>query len=189
MVSHTTSNGTVVDLGGQWGGSSHRGFGALLKELGIERYPSYYKGKGVFQWQGKRQEAPLANDFAESILFFEPEALALPSEEMEAARLLLNELSELVARVDRQQPWLTDGAEQLDRLSVAAWAAEYTSSPLAQLPLQWLCSVGGSGGFEPWESSILHLAWTQAVAPQAETPEAWLVEGSAGSVTQRLAHS
>lgn len=187
MVSHTTSNGTVVDLGGQWGGSSHHGFGALLKELGIERYPSYYKGKGVFQWQGKRQEAPLANDFAESILFFEPEALALPSEEMEAARLLLNELSELVARVDRQQPWLTDGAEQLDRLSVAAWAAEYTSSPLAQLPLQWLCRVGGSGGFEPWESSILHLAWTQAVAPQAETPEAWLVEGSAGSVTQRLA--
>ena len=82
----------------------------------------------MFQWQGKRQEAPLANDFAESILFFEPEALALPSEEMEAARLLLNELSELVARVDRQQPWLTDGGEQLDRLSVAGAFTTYMTT-------------------------------------------------------------
>jgi monoamine oxidase len=47
--------------------------------------------------------------------------------------------------------------------------------------------VGGSGGFEPWESSILHLAWTQAVAPQGESPEAWLVRDSAGGVAARVA--
>jgi monoamine oxidase len=59
--------------------------------------------------------------------------------------------------------------------------------PLAHLPLDWLCRVGGSGGFEPWEASILHLAWTQAVAPQHETPEAWLVEGGAAQLAERLA--
>jgi hypothetical protein len=53
--------------------------------------------------------------------------------------------------------------------------------------LAWLGRLGGSGGFEPHESSILHLAWTQTVAPQHETPEAWLVEGGIAQVAERLA--
>lgn len=34
---------------------------------------------------------------------------------------------------------------------------------------------------------MLHLAWTQAVAPQREEPETWLVEGGMGQVAQKLA--
>ena len=41
--------------------------------------------------------------------------------------------------------------------------------------------------FELHESSVLHSAWTQAVAPQRDTPEAWLVEGGMGQVGRRLA--
>lgn len=55
---------------------------------------------------------------------------------------------------------------------------------LARLPLDWLCRVGGSGGIEPWEVSILHMAWCQAVAPPSETPESWLVRGCAGGVAE-----
>ena len=187
MLSTTTASGAVVDLGGQWGGASHHRFGALLDGLGIERFPSYYEGDGVFHWQGRRRQAPLAHAFTASLLFFEPSALDLPAEELAATQALQRAFANLVAQVNPSQPWLTPKAEQLDRLSVAQWACQHTPVPLARQPLDWLCRVGGSGGFEPWECSILHLAWTQAVAPQSETPEAWLVRGGAGGVALRLA--
>jgi len=187
MVSTTTADGSVVDLGGQWGGATHHRFAALLESLSLERFASHYGGRSVFHWRGQRQEAPLAQRFDNSLLFFEPDALQLPAEELAATRSLQRAFSALVAQVNPSQPWLTPDADRLDQLSVAAWAAQHTACPLARLPLDWLCRVGGSGGFEPWEASILHLAWTQAVAPQAESPEAWLVRGGAGSVAVRLA--
>ncbi len=187
MVSRTLSDGSVVDLGGQWGGETHHRFAALLQELGISRYSSHYSGEGIWCWRGQRTRAPLAARFADSLLFFEPDALHLNTEELGATQALRQAFAALVARINPRQPWLSPEAEALDQLSVAAWAAQHTRSPLARLPLDWLCRVGGSGGFEPWETSILHLAWTQAVAPQEESPEAWLVQGCAGSVAQRLA--
>ncbi len=187
MVSRTLSDGSVVDLGGQWGGTTHHRFAALLSELAISQYPSHYNGDGILCWRGQRLQAPLAARFETSLLFFEPGALNLDAEELAATLALQRAFAELVGQIDPRQPWRSPQAERLDRLSVAAWAALHTSLPLARLPLDWLCRVGGSGGFEPWEASILHLAWTQAVAPQAESPEAWLVQGSAGSVAQKLA--
>lgn len=187
MLSSTSANGSVIDLGGQWGGASHHRFAALLDELALERFASHYGERGVFHWRGSRVEAPLAKDFAASHLFFKPESLGLPAAELEACHALQRAFNALVAQVDPLQPWRTTDAEQLDRLTVAQWAERHTTIPLARLPLDWLCRVGGSGGFEPWEASILHLAWTQAVAPQAENPEAWLVRGGAGAVAQRLA--
>ena len=187
MVRATTADGSVVDLGGQWGGATHHRFAALVDSLSLERFASHYEGRGVFHWRGQRQEAPLAHSFDDSLLFFDPGSLQLPAAEQAATRSLQRAFSQLVAQVNPRQPWLTPDAERLDQLSVAAWAAEHTDCPLARLPLDWLCRVGGSGGFEPWEASILHLAWTQAVAPQAESPEAWLVRGGAGSVAERLA--
>ena len=186
MLSRTLSDGSVVDLGGQWGGTTHHRFAALLSELGISRYPSHYSGDGIWCWRGERVQAPLASHFSDSLLFFEPDALHLDAEALAAAQSLQWAFAELVGRINPRQPWCSPQAETLDRLSVAAWAAQHTSLPLARLPLDWLCRVGGSGGFEPWETSILHLAWTQAVAPQAESPEAWLVQGGAGTVVQRL---
>jgi monoamine oxidase len=187
MVNFATANGSVVDLGGQWGGASHHRFAALTDELSLTRFPSYYQGLGVFHWQGERRQAPLAKSFADSLLFFDPKALGLAAAQLAASSKLQAAFGQLVAQVNHRQPWLSADSERLDRLSVSAWVAEQTTEPLAKLPLAWLCRVGGSGGFEPWETSILHLAWTQAVAPQNESPEAWLIRGSAGSVAKRLA--
>jgi monoamine oxidase len=187
MLSRTLSDGSVVDLGGQWGGTTHHRFAALLSELGLSRYPSHYEGEGIWCWHGERVQAPLAARFADSLLFFEPEALHLDAEALAATQALQQAFAKLVEQIDPRQPWRSPQAEPLDRLSVTAWVAQHTTLPLARLPLDWLCRVGGSGGFEPWETSILHLAWTQAVAPQTESPEAWLVQGGAGAVAQRLA--
>jgi monoamine oxidase len=187
MVSQTLDDGSIVDLGGQWGGQSHHRFAALVDELGLQRYPSHYDGEGIWRWRGQRVQAPLADRFEDSLLFFKPEALQLDAEDLAATQALQKAFAALVAQINPRQPWLSPDAERLDRLTVAEWAAQHTAVPLARLPLDWLCRVGGSGGFEPWETSILHLAWTQAVAPQEEGPEAWLIRGSAGAVAQRLA--
>lgn len=187
MVRGRTADGTTVDLGGQWGGLTHHRFAALLDELRIGRFASYTDGCGVFHWRGRRVLAPFSHDPADTLLFFEPQALGLEADELQAARSLQLAFDRLVTSINRRHPWLTPGADALDRLTVSEWSASISTAPLARLPLDWLCRVGGSGGFEPWEVSILHMAWCQAVAPQAETPEGWLVQGGAGGVAERLA--
>jgi monoamine oxidase len=76
MVSQTLSDGSVVDLGGQWEGSTHHRFAALLQELGLSSYPRYDAGDSIFCWRGKRVQAPLAERFDDSMVFFDPGALA-----------------------------------------------------------------------------------------------------------------
>ena len=143
MVSQSLGDGSVVDLGGQWGGESHHRFAALVDALGLQRYPSYYEGNGIWCWRGQRVQAPLADRFADSLLFFEPEALQLNAGELAATQALQQAFSDLVAQINPQRPWLSPDAERLDRLTVAEWAAQHTTVPLARLPLDWLCRVGG----------------------------------------------
>jgi monoamine oxidase len=187
MHRQATAAGIPVDLGGQWVGASHHRLLALLEEFGLRRFPTFYDGDGVFLWNGVPQRAGVEHDFAASLLFFRPAELALPPAELNQALALLARFRQLVEQVPPQAPWATPGAELLDRTSVAQWLERQGAGELAGYPLAWLTRMGGSGGFEPHESSILHLAWTQAVAPQHETPEAWLVEGGIAQVAERLA--
>ena len=187
LVAATTPSGATVDLGGQWGGASHHRLAALVQELGLATFPSHYDGLGLFHWQGKACSAPIASDLRQSFLFFEPDALPLDRVAIDAARRLKQEFDGLVAQVPPLAPWTMEGAERLDRQTIASWMEARSDDPIAQLPLRWLALVGGSGGFGPAESSILHLAWTQAVAPQDENPESWLIHGGMGQVPQRLA--
>ena len=186
LQSLTTTSGTVVDLGGQWGGPTHHQLASLLDEFQLRRYPSFYEGEGVFHGQGEAHRAGLEHDYANSVVFFRPDALPLPTDQIVQTLQLQREFLHLVAQVPAAAPWTMPGAMQLDRTTIASWLSRRRACPLARYPFNWLCRVGGSGGFDPWESSMLHLAWTQAVAPQHEGPESWLVEGGMGQVAQRL---
>jgi L-amino acid dehydrogenase len=187
MHGRASAAGIPVDLGGQWVGASHHRLLALLEEFGLRRYPTFYGGEGVFLWNGTAHRAGVEHDFSRSLLFFRPADLGLPAAERDQALALQARFRALVEQVPPQAPWDTPGADALDRTSVAQWLERQGAGELAGYPLAWLTRMGGSGGFEPHESSILHLAWTQAVAPQHETPEAWLVEGGIAQVAERLA--
>ncbi|MFZ0407919.1 MAG: FAD-dependent oxidoreductase [Cyanobium sp.] len=186
MHAKTKASGLRLDLGGQWVGASHHRLMALLEEFGLRRYPTHYDGDGVFHWNGAAHRAGVEHDFAASLLFFRPQELALPAAELEQALTLQRRFQELVEQVPPAAPWHTPGAHQLDRLSIEGWLQGQGAGELARYPFAWLSRMGGSGGFETHETSILHLAWTQAVAPQHETPEAWLVQGGAAQVAERL---
>jgi monoamine oxidase len=187
MVSSPTIGGARLELGGQWGGTTHRLFAALCDQLGLHRFPTYSEGRSALLWQGRHQLAPLAPEFRRSLLFFAPDALELPRGEVEAALDLHRQLLALAALVDPLQPWRTPGARELDGETVAAWLERRRCAPLARFLVEWHTRVGGSGGFEPEQASLLHLAWTQAVAPQVETPEDWLLAEGAGAVPPLLA--
>jgi monoamine oxidase len=187
MHGHRSITGLPLDLGGQWVGATHRHLLALLEEFGLERYPTHYNGEGVFHWNGTAYRAGVEHNFGASLLFFQPEQLGLPPGEVAEALALQRRFQQLVAQVPPEQPWTSPAATTLDELTIAGWLDRQRAGDLARYPFAWLARMGGSGGFEPHESSMLHLAWSQAVAPQQDTPEAWLVHGGAAQVAQRLA--
>jgi monoamine oxidase len=187
MLGHTTGSGLRLDLGGQWVGATHHRLIDLLEEFGLARYPTHYDGEGIFHWKGRAHRAGVEHDFRSSLLFFRPQELGLPADEVAETLTLQRRFAELVEQVPPQAPWSAPDAAGLDRISIEGWLRQQVTGELARYPFEWLTRVGGSGGFEPHESSLLHLAWTQAVAPQHETPEASLVEGGAAQVAERLA--
>ena len=177
-----------VDLGGQWIGATHHRFKSLVDELGLETFDSYFDGRTVLVWNGQRSESPMQTDWAGSFLDVAYGDLPVPQIERDAALALHREFLELVASVNAERPWLTPDARALDSQTIETWMRGRTSVPLAHAILQWYCRVGGSGGFEPTDASILHLAQTQKASPQAEAPETWLITGGAGQIPQLLAN-
>lgn len=187
LLGQITHSGHTIDLGGQWVGDNHHHLLGLLDRFDLRRYPTCYGGEGIFRWQGNNHRAPLEHDFRASLLFFKPHELGLPRAEVDETLALQKTFQELADQVPARTPWCAPDAEHLDRTSVADWLKQQGAGELARYPLSWLSRVGGCGGFEPYESSLLHLAWSQAAAPQHETPEAWLVKGGAFQVAGRLA--
>lgn len=180
--------GMRLELGGQWVGASHHRLIQLLGERGLRRFPSWYEGEGIFHWNGRPHRAGIDHAFRDSLLFFRPvELQQLPTQELARALALQSEFGALVDQLDPAAPWSHPEASRLDGSSLATWLVRRGASELEAYPLAWLARMGGSGGFEPEESSLLHLAWTQAVAPQHETPEAWLVQGGISQLAAAMA--
>ena len=176
-----------LDLGGQWMGKTHHLFKALTKELGIELFDSYFEGNTVLVWNGKRVAAPMHGEWAGSFLDISYDAVPVPLKEREAARSLHREFLELVKTVDAERPWQAPMARALDTETIETWMRKRTDSELAHAILRWYARVGGSGGFETGDASILHLAQTQKASPQGESPESWLLHGAVGQIPQLLA--
>ena len=67
-------------------GATHQRLLELLGEFGLQRYPTYYAGEGIFHWNGTAHRAGVEHDFGSSLLFFRPEQLGLPAGEEKTLR-------------------------------------------------------------------------------------------------------
>jgi monoamine oxidase len=205
-----------LDRGGQWVGPTQYHMLELVSELKIETFDSYEGGRSIQSWNGEK--SAFNGDVSDLLKGCTPPTNYPPGlvrekcgppfgRPLEAPfnfqdckhsdddgkiwNKLLNEYS---SKVNGEKPW---GESQVERNNAVNWdkntfqkwlednkAAGYTN---------WLSTlqsrIGGSGGFEPKEVSLLHMAWTQKVGPQAETPEKWLLVGGAGQIPDRLAES
>lgn len=182
-----TIDGWWVDLGGQWIGATHHRLQALTAELGLETFASYFTGNTVHVWDGQPKAAPMQSNWQTSYLDIAYEDLSASPADREAAKHLHQQFFNLVESIDAEQPWKTPQARTLDRQTIDSWMRQRSDSRLAHAVLEWYCRVGGSGGFEPTEASILHLAQTQKSSPQSESPEHALIHGAAGQIPERLA--
>lgn len=185
-----------VDFGGQWVGCTQDEMQALVKELNITMFDSYEQGRSIQSWGttktgfdgnlskvlkgdcGKPDHFP--KDNPQCALSRLPDCAPDGKEAQ-----VWNGLLDYAEDVPRATPWTAKNAGKLDEQTFQ----DYLNGK-AEGYTEWLPSmqarIGGSGGFEPSEVSLLHMAWTQHVGPQAEIPEQWLLCGGAGQIPERL---
>jgi len=201
QVSIASSNGGVekgyIDFGGQWVGCTQDEMQALVKELNIRMFDSYEDGRSIQSWRNTKS----GFDGNVSKLL---EGICVPPTHFpkDNANCALSQIPNCDKNADEARIWdgLLQIAKKVPRNS--PWAAsdpkwdtktflDYLQENHAEGYTDWLptmqARIGGSGGFEPSEVSLLHMAWTQNVGPQSETPEQWLLCGGAGQIPQILA--
>jgi L-amino acid dehydrogenase len=210
MQGKNTFGGGYVDYGGQWVGPTQYHMQELVAELKIEPFLSYEEGRGIQSWNGARTgfdgdvsnllkgcSPPLPSQYPHFPVMesCRPPHPALPDcAHDEANGAVWNALLEISEKVPADRPWDTPGAttpekDGYDQKTFQQWLTEQGAAKGSYR--NWLSTmqsrIGGSGGFEPDQVSLLHMAWTQKAGPQAQTPEKWLLAGGAGQIPERLA--
>jgi monoamine oxidase len=197
-----------LDRGGQWVGPTQYDMLELVSELGIETFDSYETGRSIQSWNGDK--SAFDGDVSSLLKGCTPpssypqypaRALCGPPFGPNVKKLLdfgdckhddfngrvWNALLEISKEVPADRPW---AASQYDNRTFEEWLIEKTKDDPDGYR-RWLSTfqsqIGGSGAFEPSEVSLLHMAWTQKVGPQADTPEKWLMLGGAGQIPEILA--
>jgi monoamine oxidase len=190
-----------VDFGGQWVGDTQTEMLALVTELNIEKFLSWEEGRSIQSWKPRGSATGQETGFDGDVSHLlkgdcvpphisstdakckEPPVLPDCQKNSEEAGVW-NGL--LALPVDAKQPWKSANARTLDSRTFQ----DYLNDAEAYGYTKWLPTmqshIGGSGGFEPEQVSLLHMAWSQKVAPQSETPEKWLLKGGAGQIPEKL---
>jgi monoamine oxidase len=135
--------GEWVDAGAAYLGERHTELADLLATLGLKAVPTGMEGDSRFLLGPEDGGATRHGRFPPL------NAVALGD--------LFELLDELVRGVDPHAPWLTPGAEELDRLTAAEWAATHLLRDDARLffPL----FLGEMMAADPADVSMLHVAF------------------------------
>lgn len=181
MVSQPVGGGRgCVDLGGEWIGPTQTRIWDLANELGVRTFPWQHDGKSLLHFDGRH--GYVGEDFTRI-----DDTYPLTGAEYDDYRRVAETYEELAAEVPPDAPWTWSKAGELDGQTLAHWLAKETSTAFGNWTVAMLGRIGGSGAFEPEDTSPLHFAWTQRVAPQAEGPETTLFHGCAGQIPPKLA--
>jgi monoamine oxidase len=209
MYGRETIAGGWTDYGGQWVGPTQYHMQELVSELGITPFLSYEEGRGIQSWDGtlsgfdgdvsnllKGCSPPLPSQYPgfPVLKSCRPPHPDLPDcVHNEANGAIWNALLAISQTVPPNRPWDTPNAPDLDGMTFRTWLNEQLDKQgvVERDYKNWLSTlqsrIGGAGAFEPDEVSLLHMAWTQQVGPQSDTPEKWLLIGGAGQIPNRLA--
>jgi putrescine oxidase len=105
-------DGVDLELGGQWVSPDQEELLRVLDELGLETFSRYREGESVYIGiTGERRT-------------FEGEQLPVPAAVEKEMVRLTELLDALAAQMDADRPWEAPFADELDRVSFAAWLAD-----------------------------------------------------------------
>lgn len=138
------SDGTPVELGGQWIGPTQTRMYALVAELGLETFPTYNEGQHVVQLGGstsrmasKRGAIPHLNPFVLADLFQG-----------------LTRFTKLANRVPLDEPWSAPGARALDGQTFETWIRRNVRTATARTYFRVVAEAVFSA--ESTDFSLLH---------------------------------
>jgi monoamine oxidase len=141
VMSSATSDGTVVELGGQWIGPTQDRVIALADELGLERFPTYNTGDNLVH-DGKR-----LRHYKGAIPKLSPHVLA----DIGQAQLRLDRMAK---RVPLDEPWKARRASAWDGQTVETWIRRNLRTRLAREMLR--LGVRAVFAAEAADLSLLH---------------------------------
>ena len=141
VMNSATSDGTVVELGGQWIGPTQDRVIALADELGLERFPTYNTGDNLVH-DGKR-----LRHYKGAIPKLSPHVLA----DIGQAQLRLDRMAK---RVPLDEPWKARRASAWDGQTVETWIRRNLRTRLAREMLR--LGVRAVFAAEAADLSLLH---------------------------------
>lgn len=141
VMNAATSDGTVVELGGQWIGPTQDKVIALADELDFERYPTYNTGDNVVH-DGKR-----LRHYKGAIPRLSPHVLA----DIGQAQLRLDRMAK---HVPLDEPWTAKDAGSWDGQTVESWIRRNVRTRLAREMLR--IGVRAVFAAEAADLSLLH---------------------------------
>lgn len=140
-------DGTFVDFGGQWVGSTQDRFYSLIREMGGETYPSPGKGLATLQ-------RGIINTSDYHRIRDDTDANFPGGDIYAKAKYALNDFA---MTVDKETPWMHPEAARLDGLTFAQWMRDTVESEAVRTLLA--AEVGSVPSASAQEISMLHLGW------------------------------
>lgn len=140
----------VVELGGQWVGPTQHEVMGLVRELGLETYPTNIEGKNLFE--GPRGKL---SRYGGTIPRLGPLVMA------DYGRADLR-LKRLIKKVDPNAPWEAPDARRLDEQTFASWIERAARTTTAREALTM--GVRAIFSVEPADLSLLHVLFYAASA-------------------------
>ena len=140
-LNHTFSDGTVVEIGGQWVGPTQNRLYALAAELGVDHYPTWDVGENLMHRDGE-------------LVRYSGETFGLPPHVLADLALAEWRIERLAARVPLQAPWTAPGAERLDAETAASWIRRNVRTSLGRAFLRVVIEAVFAA--EPEDISMLH---------------------------------
>ncbi len=171
--------GTMIDLGGQWIGPTHKRLAALAADLGVETFPQHHAGRKLLSWDGK------LSDYAGDL----PRLSVLAQLELLLAD---KRWKKYASQIPPDAPWHAAQAAKWDGMTLETWKQRHLRSGGAHLFVDAVCRAVLT--CEPRDVSFLfflsYLRWGEGLETLISIPKGAQQDrfvGGAQQLSTRLA--
>ncbi len=142
VLNHTLTDGSIVELGGQWISPIQARVTALAAEVGLETFPTYAEGTSLTVIEDAVKPWEAEDDYG------------LDEADRDEVERLLVELDRLAQTISIDTPWESPRANELDSLTLDTWLRENARTETALA--FWRLLSRAVFGAEAWQMSFLH---------------------------------
>jgi monoamine oxidase len=135
-------DGKVVEVGGQWVGPTQHQALRLIRELGLETFPTYARGTNLFERAGSLRR------YSGTIPKVSPLALA-------ETGIVMARINRMARQLDPERPWAARKAADWDSQTFASWMRRNVRTPTARDLMR--LGIWAVWAAEPEDVSLLHV--------------------------------